>query len=356
MFRVQAVLSQAGHDCPSENMTRLDLAVSQVAITSPELAIVVLPDDTDKGLGVLTQMKLVSKARLMVIGPANNPQVVLQALRMGANDYVDEAKLEDELNAALGRLQADLAPRGELGSIIAVLGASGGSGSSTIAANIATVLAKNHKKALLVDLKLETGDLAALLDLHPEHTLAEVCQSITRMDRHMFESSLTKHSSGVQLLAPPQNFAQVRDVTSEGVRHTLTLARSLFPYIVIDLDHSFREEQLQALRAADTILLVFRLDFASLRNTNRTLEYMTQLGIRRDRIKVVVNRFGQPQEVPAAKAEEALGLKIFHYVPEDAKTVNLSNNNGVPAVIDYPTAKFGKSLIQLAVSVNGKKH
>jgi pilus assembly protein CpaE len=207
-----------------------------------------------------------------------------------------------------------------------------------------------------MDLKLETGDLAALLDLRPTQSLADVCQGITRMDRTMFESSLVRHASGLRLLAPPQNFAQVRDVTSEGVRHTLTLARSLFPYIVVDLDHSFRDEQLQALRAADTILLVFRLDFASLRNTNRTLEYLSQVGIPRERVRVVVNRHGQPQEVPAAKAEEALGMKIFHYVPEDARTVNLSNNNGVPAVIDFPSAKFAKSLTQLAGSVNGKKH
>jgi pilus assembly protein CpaE len=355
-MRVQAVLVQSGHDCPEESVARLDLALSQVAQAGPDLAIVVLSADTGKGLSVLTQIRMVTKARLLVVGPVNDPRLVLQALRVGANDYVDEVKLEDELTAALARLQADQAPRGESGQIIALLGASGGSGSSTLAVNIATVLAQKHTKSLLVDLKLETGDLAALLDLHPEHTLADVCQSITRMDRLMFESSLTKHSSGVHLLAPPQNFAQVRDVTSEGVRHTLTLARSLFPYIVLDLDHSFRDEQLQALRAADTILLVFRLDFASLRNTNRALDYLGQLGVRRDRVRVVVNRYGQPQEVPAAKAEEALGMKIFHYVPEDAKTVNLSNNNGVPAVIDYPSAKFGKSLIQLAGSVNGKKH
>ena len=49
-----------------------------------------------------------------------------------------------------------------------------------------------------------------------------------------------------------------------------------------------------------------------------------------------------------------MGVKIFHFVPEDANTVNLANNNGVPAVIDYPSAKFAKSVTQLAASVNGK--
>lgn len=352
--RVQHVLVETGQECSTSNLLRLDLAVDGVAQAQPDVAIVVLPPDPGKALGVLSQLRLVSKTRLLVIGPASDPRLVLQALRLGATDFIDEGQLEDELKAALDRLQVDLAPRGESGKIIAFLAPSGGSGSSTLAVNTATVLAQKHATALLIDLKLETGDLAALLDLRPTHSLADVCQSVTRMDRVMFERSLAKHASGLRLLAPPQNFAQVRDVTAEGVRQTLTLARSLFPYVVLDLDHSFREEQLQALRSADTIVVVLRLDFAALRNTNRTLEYLGQLGIRSDKLHVVVNRYGQPQEVPFAKAEAALGVKIFHFVPEDAKTVNLANNNGVPAVIDFPSCKFAKSIMQLATSVNGR--
>ena len=60
----------------------------------------------------------------------------------------------------------------------------------------------------------------------------------------------------------------------------------------------------------------------------------------------MVNRYGQPKEVPAAKAEEALGVKIAHYVPEDPKTVNRANNNGVPVVLESPSAKVSRSLTQ----------
>ena len=117
----------------------------------------------------------------------------------------------------------------------------------------------------------------------------------------------------------------------------LTLARAVFPYVVVDLDHSFRDEQIAGAPARPTsILLVLRLDFASLRNARRTLDHLEQLGIPRDRLRLVVNRYGQPKEVPAAKAEEALGVKIFHYVPDDPKTVNRANNNGVPVVLESP--------------------
>jgi pilus assembly protein CpaE len=158
----------------------------------------------------------------------------------------------------------------------------------------------------------------------------------------------------VRLLAAPQTLSQVRDVTPDGVRQMLTLAKTMFPFVVLDVDHSFREEQLQALRPADTILLVFRLDFASLRHAHRTLDYLGLVGIRPESIRVVVNRHGQPQEVPVAKAEEALGVKISYFVPEDAKTVNLSNNNGVPLVIEHGSTKVAKTIAQLADSLLGQ--
>ena len=251
-------------------------------------------------------------------------------------------------------MRAESVTQLEMGRAIAVLAPSGGSGSSTLAANVATVMAQHHQSAVLLDLKLEAGDLAALLDLRPAHTLADLCLNAARMDRVMFERSLVKHPSGVHLLAPPRTFADVEHVTPEGVRQALALARALFPYVVADLDHSFRGEQTQVLRQADLVLLVLRLDFTSLRNARRALDFLTQLGIGADRVRVVVNRYGQPKELPAAKAEEALGLKVFHYVPDDARTVNRANNNGVPVVLESPSAKVSRSVAQLALSINGR--
>ena len=106
---------------------------------------------------------------------------------------------------------------------------------------------------------------------------------------------------------------------------------------------------------ADPVLLVFRLDFASLRNARRTLDQMDRLGIRRQQLRLVVNRYGQPKEIPFAKAEEALGAKIFHYVPDDPKSVNRANNNGVPVVLESPSAKIARSVMRLAEASKASK-
>jgi pilus assembly protein CpaE len=278
----------------------------------------------------------------------------LRAQRGGADDYVDEQELEPELGTVVARLMMSSGTPQHQGRLIALLAPSGGSGSSTLAVNIATVLAKEHKDVALVDLKFHSGDLAALLDLKPSFTMADLCENLDRLDQVMLERSLVKHESGVHLLAPPRVMADVSHVTVEGVRRSLTLARSMFPYVVVDIDHTFHVEQLEALRSADIVLLVIRLDFASLRNARRTLEHLEYMGVDRERVRLVVNRFGQPKEVPAMKAEEALGVKIAHFVPDDPKSINRANNNGIPVVLESPWARVSKSVTKLAVSVNGQ--
>jgi pilus assembly protein CpaE len=351
---IRETLRQEGHDCPPGQVLPLAQA-DRLSRVHFELLVVVLSPDPERALAAAADLQVAASVKVVVVGPGSDSRLVLRALRGGASDYVDEAALEDELPTALRRLRAEVAAPAEPGRTIAVLAASGGSGSSTLAANLATVLAQGHTSSLLVDLKLETGDLAALLDLRPAHTLADVCQNLGRLDRVMFERSLVRHGSGVHLLAPPRIIADVRQVTPEGVRQALCMGRALFPYVVVDLDHTFREEQCQVLRQVDVVLLVLRLEFTALRNTQRALDYLERQGVRRDQVRVVVNRYGQPKEVPAAKAEEALGMKVSHFIPDDPRTVNRANNNGVPVVLESPSAKVSRVITQLAAGVNGRQ-
>jgi len=350
--RIRDVLTFGGQECPSSHVLSFDDAAARLAKEPQvDLVIVSLPVDRERGLAFLASVSRSLTGKLLAVGPTADAKLVLRALRSGASDYVDVSDLESELEAAIRRMADEAAGPPAPGCLIALLAPNGGSGSSTIAVNIAATLAADHKSVGLLDLKIETGDLAALLDLRPTFTIADLCQNATRLDRVMFERSLVKHEIGIHMLAPPQNLQDVGHVRPEGVSLAVSLAKASFPFVVADVDHTFQEEQMVVLRQADVILMVLRLDFASLRNVRRTLEYLDGSGIARDKVRLVVNRSGQSQEVPRAKAEEALGMKISHLVPEDAKVVNRSNNQGVPVVIAAPSSKVARSLIQLAKTV-----
>jgi pilus assembly protein CpaE len=174
------------------------------------------------------------------------------------------------------------------------------------------------------------------------------------MDQSMFERCFTQHASGVWLLAPPADYTQITQITSKGVRKALAMARHEFPYVVIDLDHTYRREHAQALFQSDVILVVTRPDFASVRQARRLLDYLVSLRIERSKVHLVVNRYKQPQQLRVADVEQTLGMKVGFQIPDDPATVNRANNKGVPVVLDRPRAKVSQVLSQIAHSVNGK--
>jgi pilus assembly protein CpaE len=313
-----------------------------------DMLVVVLSPDPERGLDVLRKVRRQTSGYLLAMGKASDSRLILRALHDGADLFLDEADLEKGLDAALSRRQNKEDTAAPAGRMVAVLACSGGSGASTLAVNVASVLAKDHDRCALIDLKPGRGDLAALLDLKPAFNLADLCLNLARLDRAMFEKVLVQHPCNVYLLAAPQVFGDTRVVTAQGVSQALTMARKFFPNVVVDLEDCFHEEQVLAARQAGAILLTIRLDFTSLRNARRILEHLKELGIAETRIRLVANRYGQPNELPVTEAEAALGVKIAHFVPDDARTINGANNTGIPAVLKAPSTKVAQAIVQMA--------
>jgi pilus assembly protein CpaE len=357
-LKIREVLLQKGQDYAAAPVLSLERAAGRLTNSPCDVLVVVLSPNPERALTELARLRGLTQAHLLAVGPSADAQLVRRAYRAGAADFIDEAAVEIELQAALRRLpsrKGDAAEAQETGMLIAVLAPSGGCGASTVAVNLAAVLANEYRTALLVDLRLNANDLASLLDLKPTHNLADLCQNPDRIDQDLFERSLLKHASGLRLLAPPGTFLDAPRATPEGIRRCLSWGKRLYPYVVVDVERSLREEQLVALQKADAIVLVIRLDFMCLRNAQRMLEHLERAGINKEKVNLVVNRFGQPKEVPPAKAEEALGVTIFHSIPDDPKTVNRANNDGVPVVLESSSAKVARSIVQLAGSLNVKK-
>ncbi len=319
----------------------------RLPVVQPEMLVVVLSSDPQGGLATLRKVRDLTSAYILAVGQPSDADLIMQALHDGADHYLSESDLEKGLDAVLARWQTRSGVLRATGRLIALLASSGGTGTSTLAVNVAAVLAKEHGKSALIDLKSGKGDLAALLDLQPAFHLADLCRNVARLDQAMFEKILTPHSSGIHLLAAPQVFADTRQVTAQGVGEVLSLARKLFANVVVDLEDCFHEEQVLTLRQASVILLVSRLDFTSLRNVRRILDQLAEAGVDRNLVRLAVNRCGQANELPAQEAEEALGGRRAFCIPNDPKTINGANNTGIPAVLRTPGAKVSQAIVQL---------
>jgi pilus assembly protein CpaE len=351
---IQQVLHRERVECPGPSLIPFSQAVRRQASAPADLVIAVLPDDplrSVEALEVLAELPRGERTVVIAVGPAADAKLVIRALRGVVDDYVDIKELESELIASLAGWRRKWAFDRPEGQLIAVLGPSGGVGASTIAVNLAVLMARRLGKVALVDLKHETGDLAALLDLKPTYSLADLSRNLDRLDEVLLQRTLLEYSGGVHLLAAPRALGDVEAISPEGVGRSIGLVRSAFPAVVVDLDHRFGPEQLAVIRQAEVILIVLRLDFNALKHATRFLDHLDGLGVPLDRVRVVVSQAGQPKEVPLAKAEEALKRKVTHSIPHDPKVVNRANNNGIPVVVDAPSSKVAKALVKLAESI-----
>lgn len=347
--RIRQALSAVGGCDPGQELG-IDQAESYLLRNKPEVIVFAAGHSPEQAITMVSRLMECTSGQLLAVGPVSDPRMVLGVLRGGAVDYVDESVVEDELAPALDRLKHGRANRANPGRLYAVVSPSGGGGASTVAANLAVAMAKINQRCLAIDLKLRSGDLAAMFDLRPTHTLQDVCRVSSRIDRVLLEQTLSSHPSGVSLLASPRSFNAT--ISSEAIMRILELGRSLYPRSIVEIDPSLPEESLEALQMADSILVVLRLEFNSLRNAKAILEFVERQGVDPSKFLLVANRVGQPKEIPASKVEEALTRKLFAKIPDDPKVAVGSQNSGIPALTEYPSSRLSKTLLSMASALN----
>ena len=355
--RIHDVLLRGGVDCAAGHLVPLELAAERASRLVPELLILVTRPDPEVAIETLREVCRTIHTHVVAIGPTDNAKLILRIMHEGADEYVDEAQIDDNLANAIIRFKTRRAAvRAELdnpGRVICILAPSGGSGSSTVAANLAAVLAKQHGSCGLVDLRLLAGDLASLLDLKPTYSVADLCEHLSRVDQRIYDQCFIRHSSGVYLLAAPREYDRVDKVTAKGIRQTLAMARGRFHYVVVDMEDAFGHQQVEALWQAEVIVLVLRLDYTSLRNTRRSIDRLNEVGLDTKRVQLIVNRYGERRQLAIHQAELALEMKISLCIPDDPARVNGAVNAGTLVVLQRPKAKFSKRIAALAAAVNG---
>ena len=318
-----------------------------------ELVFIELSSQLDRVLPVLQELRRRTRSKLIAVGSARDPQQILRVVHAGSDDYVDaDNDLTLQVKEALQRVASSSREPRQQGKIITVTSSSGGTGRSILAANLAFAMRRRDDTCCLCDLDLRRGDLASMLNCRPRHTITDLCANTRTLDEAMFKESLWAHETGVHLLAAPQTMDDVQQVTSEGVEDVMQFARRAFKFVVVDLEDFFHREQFRVLQLSDTILFTIRLDFNALKNARRALDFLQRAGIDESKLQVVANQHGRPRELSTAQAEEALRMKISHFIPDDPRTLIHSLNCGSPAVMGSPRSRFSRAVQQLAGQID----
>jgi pilus assembly protein CpaE len=336
--------------------SRYDFFIDVVMQTRPDIALVALDSDAAKGLALVAKISQeLPECHVLVISSSTEGSLILQAMRNGAKEFLNlPLKIEDVL-AALDRIRQTQSTRAGEGQVracqvIAVAGASGGVGCTSLAVNLACILARSeHNSVVVIDLDFALGDSDVWLDIIPDYTIQDVAENITRLDYSLLKRSLTRHDCGVFLLPRPVQLDDNLKITGDQLRRVIALLKSTFTHLVIDTSKSFGTLDMAALEVAATVLLVTQLDLPCLRNVVRLMQYLEHVEGLTEKIQIVVNRVGlEDTQISLSKALETIGREISWQIPNDFATMVEARNNGVPLVMQAPKAKLTRALEQLA--------
>lgn len=260
------------------------------------------------------------------------PELLLQAMRTGVQDFLPKPLDSDALSRTLARFAKERGGESEgVEKLILVLGAKGGVGTSTVAVNLGVQLAQLTRKRIgLLDFGCPIGEVSLLLDLQPRFSVRDAIENLERLDAHFFSDLLTRHKSGLEVLAGTGYPDEWLRITVPARVRLIRVAQGTFDFVVVDYGSVYSSEMRSVLGLARWILLVAQADVPSLWTLSRHISALTDLGIDPQRIQIVVNRWHKQDDEALATVEKNLRRSIAARLPNDFEQVSQATNVGVP--------------------------
>ena len=315
---------------------------------APDLYVVDIRHDASSGLATIERLRAGHDGvPIFAVAAAAESDLILQAMRAGANEFFpwspnassqQSRAMEESFNGAVRRT----ATRREAVSAGArqpcvthvFIGAKGGAGTTTVAVNCGVELARLSKRpTIIVDLKGSLGEVALFLGVRPRFTVLDAIENLHRLDKDFLKELVSKHKSGLDILAGSEQFDRPNAQDAGAIEELLRGLGKMYEHIVIDAGNMMNASAVASLYAAETVFLVTNPDVPSIRNAQRLIDRVRQLGAGSDRIKIVLNRVSDQHLIAPKQIETALGYGIHQTFASDYKTVSEALNSGVPLAL-----------------------
>ncbi len=279
------------------------------------------------------------------------------ALEAGADEYLVKPIMPDELirlaREVLARPRA-AAPSVELpqGRVVTVFSLRGGVGVTSLAVNLAVAFARLRKAEVsLLDLNLLAGHVALMLNLQSQLTLANLLEQGAKLEKKALDQYLTRHSSGVHVLAAPPQPVMPAPGSGQAVKRIVSLLKGHFPYIVADTASSLDEATTAMLTASDLVIVVVAAEVQTLQTTIASLPALRALGHADDNLWLVLNQHAPQSPLPAQTVEKALRQPVRAMIPYEP-ALSQAIQRGVPLILHQPRSPMAAAVARLAYQID----
>ena len=342
-------------------------AVSMAKERNPDIIILAMEEPVARAVQTMSSLAdALPDTPIIVYSSLSDAASVRRAMVSGARDYVMKPPRPEELTRAIysileqeerrrSRLSNDASTTAARGTVITVFGAKGGIGKTTIATNLATALCRNTGGSVaIVDMDTRFGDVAIMMDVVVEFSIADVGRNIEAIDRESIREYLVTHNSGVEILPAPLHPTEWGALNWQHIAKVVDLLSQTHDYVVVDTPGAFNELVATALETANIILLVTSMDIASIKDTALALEMLRAANVSDAKIKLIINHSTSANSLKVEDVERVLEYDVFWRIPHDVAVSN-SNQLGQPIILAKPYARASRALTDVAFSLAGAR-
>jgi pilus assembly protein CpaE len=281
--------------------------------------------------------------------------VVRRMMRAGVKDIFPQPLQKQEIvteisHAVSAKRERIKAAKGAKGGVTAFVNAKGGSGATTLAVNVAHVLASKYKaKVALIDLDLQFGDVGLSLDIKPRTTIIDALRQPDRVDPVFLKALMTRHESGLDILASPGNLTSIEELTPTAVRKILQAAVEDYEFVILDVPRIFTSAIIEALKFSEPVMLVGQNALETIRDAKIVLDNLSLIGVPLDNIELVNNRaMAKSSSVPIDKLKDTLGKEKIHRVRNDYASSTSAQDQGLPVTLVSSKSDMSKDVVSMA--------
>ncbi|HEY4692980.1 MAG TPA: response regulator [Bellilinea sp.] len=313
--------------------------------------------------------------QVIIISQDNYTDIVLQAVRAGACDFITHDVSVKELNdvivraatlatvdrskiSAFASIQTpdhkrpiQAAPTGKM---VAVYSAKGGIGTTTVAANLALALIDRDRDArvVIVDGSMQYGDIHLMFNELGQTSVMDLVPRVYELDTDMVENvMLFNRATGISIMPAPPRPEFAEKITGEAFSRILEFMRRHYDYIVLNTDSYLSDAVLAALDAGEVIVLVTAQSINAIRNTRLFLDLWSAFGMTKDRIHLVLNRHDPTSPITTDLVGERLKFQVNTVLPDDDEAARKADALGQPILRSTRDSAYAKAIKSLAEQV-----
>ncbi len=308
-----------------------------------EVPIWVIGFDRDRAAAVTAanaiQQSLHGRGNLVAVSDKSDPNLILEAVRAGCGEYLTRPLTVDQLAEALDRVRSRLnvqkpVSAKPLGKILAILGARGGAGATTLAVHLGCFLVKQYgKKTLILDEHRRLGHVSLYLgEDEANYHFYELVRNIARLDESLLQGFVIHHSSRLDILPSPDCFDDSANVSLDDIQRAIRFLGQNYEFVVIDCPHGVHNLSLATIDCCDELYLIATPDVPALRDLSRCIDRLLQSNVSPDKIKVVINRYSSEGALGMEQIEKAIRQPIVITIPNASSDLIRAMNTGSPVL------------------------